>query len=124
MAEVNEVEEQVKAIEQAANESMQFEQVDVPGLKADTPEPKTAEILHPVLMMGFGVIAPNWQISDEEAFQLAEVYGQLIDKYFPDGMGNYGAEITAVMVTGAIVLPRLKTPRKIEPKEDEQKAAA
>jgi hypothetical protein len=94
----------------------------VPEQQANTPE--TQEILQPVLSMGFGILAPNWQVQPEEVEQLSEVYAALLDKYFPDGMGDYGVEITAVMVTGAIVLPRLKTPRKVEQKKEEVEADA
>jgi hypothetical protein len=78
--------------------------------------PGAAEVLFPILQMGFGVMAPNWNVQDSEVQQLAECYGQLTDKYFPDGLGDYGVEISAVMVTAAIVLPRLKLPRKVEQK--------
>jgi hypothetical protein len=65
--------------------------------------------------MGFAILAPNWQVTENEAEQLAESYAALVDKYLPDGIGNYGVEINALMITGAIVLPRLKVPRKAEP---------
>ncbi|MBT3041992.1 MAG: hypothetical protein KME67_03950 [Candidatus Thiodiazotropha sp. (ex Codakia orbicularis)] len=86
-------------------------------------EPPTSEIIEPILQMGFAVLAPAWQVSDPECKELAKCYGALIDKYFPEGMGQYGVEITAVMTTAAVILPRMKIPRKLEPKPPEQKPA-
>lgn len=81
--------------------------------------PESAEVLQPVLEMGFAILAPNWQIQQEETKQLARAYADLLDKYFPDGLGDYGVEINAIMITGAIVLPRLRVPRKVEQKATE-----
>jgi len=64
-----------------------------------------------VLGMGFAVLAPNWQIRPEEVEQLTDVYSALLSKYCPDGLGNYGVEISALMLTAAVIGPRLGTPR-------------
>lgn len=101
-----------------------YEQVGAQVQQQPDNTPATKDILEPVLAMGFGVLAPNWQVQPQEVEQLADVYAQLLDKYFPDGLGDYGVEISAVMVTGAIVLPRLKTPRKVEQVEEVEKDAA
>lgn len=66
-----------------------------------------------VLGMGFSVLAPNWQVQQEEVEQLTEAYTALLCKYCPDGLGEYGVEISAVMITFAVVAPRLGKPRNI-----------
>jgi hypothetical protein len=78
-------------------------------------EPPTSEIIEPILQMGFAILAPAWQVTDPECKELSKCYGALIDKYFPDGVGQYGVEVTAVMTTAAVILPRMKIPRKLEP---------
>lgn len=92
---------------------------DQPTGQPEIAEPDTSEIIAPLLQMGFGVLAPNWQVSEPEIEQLSIAYGGLIDKYFPSGVGQYSVEISAVMITAAVVLPRMKTPRK-EPELTEQ----
>ncbi len=73
-----------------------------------------------VLNMGFVVLAPNWNVGPEEVEQLTEAYTSLLAKYCPDGLGEYGVEISAVMMTFAVVAPRIGTPRKAEPKKEER----
>jgi hypothetical protein len=77
-------------------------------------EPDTAEIIDSILQMGFGILAPNWGVTPGECKELSKSYGALFDKYFPGGMGEYGLELTAVMGTAAVILPRIKRPRKLE----------
>lgn len=85
--------------------------------------PETAEIVQQLLSMGFAVLAPGWNVSEPEVEQLAQAYGPLIDKYFPDGLGDHGLEINAIMITGAVILPRLRMPRKIEQPEQQEGGA-
>ena len=73
-----------------------------------------------VLGMGFAVLAPNWEVKQEEVEQLTEAYTALICKYCPDGLGDYGVEISAVMMTFAVVAPRIGKPRE-RPKQPAQK---
>jgi len=68
-----------------------------------------------VLGMGFAVLAPNWQVQQQEVEQLTEAYTALLSKYCPDGLGGYGVEIAAIMMTFAVVAPRLSTPRAVPP---------
>jgi len=86
-------------------------------------EISSAELLQPLLTIGFSLLAPNWQIQQEEIEQLSEAYGALVDKYFPDtGLDRFGPEISAVMVTAMIVMPRAKIPRiKKKPIEKPEK---
>lgn len=91
----------------------------VPG--GGTPPPQqpkieTAAVLEGILGPAFATIAPNWRVSAMETKQLAIAYGGLIDKYFPDGLGEYGAEIAACVVTLAVFGPRLRVPPRAEEK--------
>ncbi|MCG7979595.1 MAG: hypothetical protein N0E58_15875 [Candidatus Thiodiazotropha endolucinida] len=84
-------------------------------------EPDTAEIIESILQMGFGILTPNWGVTPGECKELSKSYGALFDKYFPGGMaGKYGLELTAVMGTAAVVLPRINKPRKLEPQPEQQ----
>lgn len=88
--------------------------------------PSTAEILQPLIEGGFGILAPNWGVSPAECQELSAAYGLVIDKYCPDMdlLDKYGPEIAAVTATAMIVLPRMKTPRKLEPPKDVKPAPA
>ena len=86
-------------------------------MEAEPEGPSTAEMLMPLVSMGCKVAAPNWQIQKAEVEALAESYGELVDKYFPGGVGEWGPELNAALVTAAIFGPRLGTPRhKPQPK--------
>lgn len=92
-------------------------------------EPQSAalewkEVLQPVLFLGFGVLAPNWGVSAEEIDALTEAYAPVLNKYFPDSTNQFGPEIVALMTTSAIILPRLRTPRKLEPVKEPEPVEA
>lgn len=76
-----------------------------------------------VMVLGplFGTVAPAWEISAGEVDALAEVYTDLLLKYFPDGVHGLGPEIAALGVTVAIIGPRWKKPRVIEAKPEPEK---
>ena len=44
----------------------------------------------------------------------------MIEKYFPGGAGTFGIELSALLITGAIIAPRLKKPRKYEDKSTKE----
>lgn len=73
--------------------------------------PPTSELLLPVISMAAAGLAPAWKVEPVECEQLAEVYGDLVDKYWPAGVGSFGPELTAAMVTAAVFMPRIGTPR-------------
>ncbi|MFK5948524.1 MAG: hypothetical protein QM500_07115 [Methylococcales bacterium] len=80
-------------------------------------EKKTRDILLPVVSFACDILAPNWQIQESEKEILSESYADVLDKYFPNSMGNFGIEFNALLVTVAIFAPRIKTPRNIKPEE-------
>lgn len=99
-------------------------QVTGAGPAANDDELPTADVLKLVIGPGFALLAPNWNISPSEVEQLATVYGALVDKYFPGGVGKLGPEISAALITVAILAPRLGKPRKIEPGKPQASEAA
>ena len=81
------------------------------------------KVLSPILGATFSILAPNWQIQPEETSQLANAYGSVIDAYFPDAEVDpkIGALLAAATVTGAVFMPRMDVPRKLEDKGQPQK---
>ncbi|RTR33518.1 hypothetical protein [Shewanella atlantica] len=94
--------------------------------QAEYQEPQVTgkELVAPVVALACTMLAPAWNIQKEEVDALSGAYGDLLDKYFPEGAGAFGVELSALLVTGAIIMPRLGTPRKEETKIDNTKEAA
>lgn len=112
---MNDQEQQINELEHlaaAADAEEPAEGEFIPGQEPE-PEPEqqhsTAEVLAPLLQITFGIVAsrrgPHWALSDGEAKEAGEAYGAVMDKYFPEV--SMGPEVTAVMVTLAIVGPRV-----------------
>lgn len=83
--------------------------------------PTTAEVIAPLIGFGCDIGCPNWQIQKEEKKALAEGYGELIDKYYPDGISAWGVELNALLMTAAIFGPRVAKgmPARVKPKAEE-----
>ena len=119
MEDINQLEE-FEALERQAvgvESEVMPETHGLPVEEAAPEVPETSEILYPIINTAFKAIAPNWGVAEEESKALAEAYGGLIDKYFPDSQMAFGAEITALTVTAMVIAPRLNKPRKAEEKE-------
>jgi len=69
-------------------------------------------IIAQLLAPSFAVLTPNWNVQKAEVEGLADAYAPLLAKYFPD-TSNVGPEIGAVIVTAAVIVPRLSIPRKL-----------
>lgn len=68
------------------------------------------------------VLVPAWQISDQELNLLADAYAKLAAKYWPDP--SNAPEVYALLITAAIIGPRLKLPRKLpDPAKPDETAA-
>lgn len=82
----------------------------------DTPTPMpeipTADLIAPIVGLVCSVVCPAWEIGAEEQGALSQSYADVLDKYFPEGAGAFGVELSALLVTAAIITPRLKKPRK------------
>lgn len=102
---------------EASAEAQADEQAAAPeGETGDNlPDMPTADLLRPIIDLGCGVMVPAWNISAHERQALAEAYAALADKYLPDtGLGPYAVEINALLLTAAIVVPRLDQPKHHE----------
>ena len=96
------------AVDEAETVSGEWQPGEDMGAEPEPPGPSTADVLGPMLQITFGLLAAkrgaHWALSDEEATEAGRAYGDVLDKYFPDVA--VGCEVTAVMVTLAIVGPR------------------
>ena len=94
----------------------------IPGDDQSQGQPKTADILAPMLQITFGLLAakrgPHWKLSDLEAVEAARAYGDVIDKYWPDAA--IGPEAAAVLVTLAVFGPRVMQDKKLEAEKAKQ----
>lgn len=90
----------------------------------EQPSISNQQAIQMLLAPAFGALAPRWQVQPEEIAQLAQAYGDLADKYLPDGI-HVGVELNAALVTLIVLGPRMGTPRtEAEAKKAEQKKAA
>lgn len=79
-------------------------------------DPERAEVeglMIAVLTPAFAILAPNWQVQPPEVRELAQAYTPVMMKYFPDGIGEVGPELAAVLVTLTVLGGRLGTPRRV-----------
>lgn len=87
----------------------------------------TEEVLFPIVCMAFDVMVPHWKVKEKEKKALSEAYGALLDKYFPNSTEYLGVEITALMVTGMICMPRIiegRQEKEVNPQKEPVKKKA
>ena len=75
------------------------------------PQVPTKELVAPLVSLVCMAVVPAWEISQDEQGALADSYAAVIDKYFPEGI-SMGPELGALLVTAAIIAPRLGRPMK------------
>jgi len=126
--ELNPTDEQLTIDELTALQGDALELDGVPVESETAPEEltiPTSDLLMGVISPLFDVFAPNWSVSVEEKTALSCAYGDLIDKYFPDGLhSQYSIEITALTVTAMVMGSKIGTPRhKPEKKTDKPEQA-
>jgi hypothetical protein len=112
------------AIQAALNETEPLTSNSEQYQPAEAVSVSGAELIFPVVGLACAVLAPSWNITTDEQQALADNYGAVIDKYFPEGAGSFGVELSALLVTGAILAPRLGTPRKPEKETKTDEKAA
>lgn len=83
-------------------DGVQHENVD--NDENESPQIETKELLYPIIDMAFTLMT-NWNVKEKDKKVLAEAYGDLLDKYFPNAGAALGVEFTALMVTGMVVMP-------------------
>jgi hypothetical protein len=92
--------------------------------RASQPGPKTADVIAPLLIISFSLIAArkgaHWALSEPEATEAAAAYAEVLDKYAPDVA--IGPEFTAIMVTAMLVAPRLGEDKRQEVKRRREQA--
>lgn len=96
------------------------EPAHVPEAQAPAPAIPTQELIAPIVAMVCAVVVPAWEITQAEQEQLSGAYAAVVDKYFPEGL-PMGPELGALLVTAAVVMPRLGKPTK-HAQEDEEGA--
>jgi len=93
------------------------------GSTGVTPPSLNAEDLQPIIDSSFDAVADrrgeHWKLSDDESERMADAYAALGQKYVPYMLAEHTVELTAVVVTGTIVLPRLQTDKDQSDSEDE-----
>jgi hypothetical protein len=94
----------------------EFEPVNEDEPESAGPVISTAKQLEPLIGLSFKVLAPNWNVQPEEVEVLAESYGDAIDFYFPEMNGGLPPWATPLIVTAAIIGPRVSIPRIKEEK--------
>lgn len=87
--------------------------------QAAQPELPFDQAIAMILGAGFDILAPNWRVSEKEVKLLADAYAPLAEKYLPDP-GNFGVEVSAILVTAMVLGPRLRTPRTLVAANDEK----
>ena len=112
--------EELEALQGGINDDGDFEPSPelAPDQGTESTSIPTAELLGPIVGLLCASVAPAWDVSPEEQGQLCDAYSCVIDKYFPDGV-PMGPEVGALLVTAAVVMPRLGQPLKIEQQEGE-----
>ncbi len=109
--------------EAAAEQSAEKEKVEIhesePGTGGESlgPGPEllnelpTWKVLDQLLAPLLGLWCPNWEITAGERQAVAVAWGDVIDKWFPDGP-PIGPELTAALVTISVFGSRAGIPRK------------
>ena len=99
LAAVAELEEQKKPVGNGGGEIAAA--IDIP----------TADIVGQLLGITFGMVAAkagdHWALNAGELKVAGDAYGAVIDKYIPNFGNSMSVEISAVLVTGMLVIPRL-----------------
>ena len=113
---------EAEALEREAQQSEAVEGEHIPGQEEQEQAIETGQLLVMVIKPTTQLLCPNWNISDDEINGLAQAYGQVIDKYFPDYGQYLGPEIAALVLTAMVVAPRVNTPRHEEAKKPEGQA--
>ena len=90
-----------------------------PAAAEEPPAPTipTKDLIAPLVALVCSAAVPAWEITTAEQDTLAESYAAVVDKYFPAGI-SMGPEVGALLVTAAIIVPRLGTPARPESAPD------
>jgi hypothetical protein len=86
----------------------------------------TADILAPILQIGFGMIASvkgeHWKITDDLATEAGAEFGRCIDHYWPEM--NTAPWVGSAMALGMLLTPRMMEDRRIEAEKAQAESEA
>lgn len=88
----------------------EFTEDDIPGGEdAPAVDPQLSGAITAALVITFGLLVrlrgDHWSLTGDEAGEAGTAYAAVIEKYFPGAGG--GVEVTAILITAGIVVPRL-----------------
>ncbi len=113
---------------QDANQENQWQATDMESPENEEPSMETGELCTAILSIGFSLVASrrgaHWELNRTEADETGRAIGAVLDKYFPDLAGSSGAEVTAAMTLGMVLMGRLAEDKRINEREVGPKAAA
>lgn len=101
-------EQQDWQISQALAEQVDADSMEMSSTGAPVDMPLDM-LITPVFMATFGVLAPNWGITQGECSALGKAYADVINEFFPDMQASPKLVIigTAVATTSAVIAPRI-----------------
>lgn len=97
----------VETVENTQAEAERQEQILIEG--SSEYKALLAQLLGP----SFALLAPNWNVQEQEVEALSESYAVVLYKYFPDSLGQMAPELGALLVSLAIFTPRMNMPRVV-----------
>jgi hypothetical protein len=111
---------------QDANQESEWQATDLAVGDDGSASMETAELCTAILSIGFSLIGSrrgaHWELNRTEADETGKAIGAVLDKYFPDLAGSSGAEVTAVMTLGMVLMGRFAEDKRIHEKEVGPKA--
>ena len=120
--------EQLAALAEAQDATQESEWQATDLAEAEDAGMETGELCTAILAIGFSLIASrrggHWELNATEADETGKALGAVLDKYFPDLAGSSGAEVTAVMTLGMVLMGRFAEDKRIHEKEIGPKAKA
>lgn len=113
--------EQLAALAEAQDESQESEWKATELTSPENESMETGELCTAILAIGFSLVASrrggHWELNPTEADETGKAIGAVLDKYFPNLAGSSGAEVTAAMTLGMVLMGRLAEDKRIQEKE-------
>jgi hypothetical protein len=113
---------------QDASQDSEWKATDVSAPEDTADSMETGELCTAILMIGFSLVASrrgaHWELNRTEADETGKAIGAVLDKYFPDLAGSSGAEVTAAMTLGMVLMGRLAEDKRLHEIEVGPKAKA
>jgi len=111
---------------QDATQESEWQATDLAAPEDEADSMETGELCTAILSIGFSLVASrrgaHWELNRTEADETGRAIGAVLDKYFPDLAGSSGAEVTAAMTIGMVLMGRFAEDKRIQEKEVGPKA--